>query len=196
VGAPPFQAQGAGEIIALQLFAKPEPPSTRVAVGADLEAIALRLLEKEPAARYASAAEVGDALARVLQRLDVRVSMPLAAAEPRASASHARAPLAVPTLDAVSPPPKSKLPIIAGAITVAVAAAVVLVIARGTKHEAPTPAPPPPPAPAAVVDPPKPPPPRETVEELAVPDPPKPKPKQKAPKGPTTQNGSPYFDKL
>jgi len=203
VGTPPFQAQGAGEIIALQLFAQPEPPSTRVAVGADLEAIVMRLLEKEPDARFASAAEAAEALGRVLQRLDVRTSMPHPAAGPRLSKSHARTPLAVPTPEVITPPPKSNLPIIAGAITVALAATAVLVLARGGSHTAPKIAPPPPPAPAPVIvaDPPKQPDPpqetpHETVEQLPLPDSPKPTQKSKPAKGPTTQNGSPYFDKL
>jgi serine/threonine-protein kinase len=194
VGTPPFQAQGAGEIIALQLFGQPEAPSKRVAIGADLEAIVLRLLEKEPDARFATANDVAEALAHVLHRLDVRVSMPHAAAEPKPTASQPRMPLAVPT---VAPPlPRSKLPIIAGAITVILAAAGVFMIARGDRHAASKAAVPPPPVPAAVVAPPKAtPPPQETVEQLPVPDEPKPRPRPKA-KGPTTQNGSPYFDKL
>ena len=195
VGTPPFQAQGAGEIIALQLFAKPEAPSARVKVGADLEAIVLRLLEKEPEARFASATELADALAHVLQRLDVRVSMP------HVAASESRVQLAVPTLDAVPPPPRSKLPIIAGAITVALAAAAVFLLARG-EHEAPPPPPAvaPAPAPAATAEPPKPTePPRETVEQLPVPDAPQPRPQKappRPPKGPTTDKDSPYFDHL
>jgi serine/threonine-protein kinase len=195
VGTPPFQAQGAGEIIALQLFAQPEAPSKRATVAADLEAIVMRLLEKEPEARFQSAAETSEALGRVLQRLDVRVSMPLAATEPRATAGHAK-PLPVPTV--VQPPATSKLPIIAGAITVALAAAVVFVIAHA-KHPGKPVTPPPAPVvaqPPPIVDPPKPPPPQETVEQLPVPESPPPKQKQKAAKGPTTQNGSPYFDKL
>ena len=99
----------------------------------------LRLLEKDPGARFQSAAEVGDALARVLQRLDVRVSVPLAAAEPRASATQPRVPLVVPTLDAAATPSRSKLPIVAGALTVALAAVAVFIVARTDhgEHRAP-----------------------------------------------------------
>jgi serine/threonine-protein kinase len=64
VGRPPFVADGAGEIIALQMFGVVEPPSRLVPVAPVMEQIVLRLLEKEPAARFDSAAEVVAALAR------------------------------------------------------------------------------------------------------------------------------------
>jgi serine/threonine-protein kinase len=83
VGAPPFVAEGAGEIIALQLFGEVEPPRARVpALSAPIEAIALRLLEKEPDARYQSAAELVDALARLLPSLSARLSAATAAPGP------------------------------------------------------------------------------------------------------------------
>jgi serine/threonine-protein kinase len=63
VGRPPFVADGAGEIIALQMFGEVEPPSRLAPVAPVMEQIVLRLLEKDPAARFDSAAEVVAALA-------------------------------------------------------------------------------------------------------------------------------------
>jgi serine/threonine-protein kinase len=63
VGRPPFLADGAGEIIALQMFGVVEPPSQLVPVTPVMEQIVLRLLEKDPADRFDSAAEVVAALA-------------------------------------------------------------------------------------------------------------------------------------
>ena len=59
-----FEGENAAEICARHLDEAPEPPSRRagVPVPADLEAIILRCLEKDPRARPASAAEVRDAL--------------------------------------------------------------------------------------------------------------------------------------
>jgi serine/threonine-protein kinase len=63
VGRPPFVADGAGEIIALQMFGQVEPPSRLAAVTPEMERLVLRLLEKDPAARFDSAADVVGALA-------------------------------------------------------------------------------------------------------------------------------------
>ncbi len=61
-----FEGENAAEICAKHLDEAPVPPSRRggVVVPADLESIILRCLEKDPAARPASAAEVRDALLR------------------------------------------------------------------------------------------------------------------------------------
>ena len=56
VGEPPFLAHGAGEIIAMQLFTEPEPPSRRAPVSPEMERLVLRLLAKEPDARPQTAA--------------------------------------------------------------------------------------------------------------------------------------------
>jgi len=59
-----FEGENAAEICAKHLDEMPEPPSRRagIPVPADLEAIILRCLEKDPSARPATAAEVRDAL--------------------------------------------------------------------------------------------------------------------------------------
>ena len=216
VGEPPFVAVGAGEIIALQLFAKPTPPSERLAeISPAMEQIVMRLLDKEPDARFQSAAAVSDALAAAFGRLGVRASTPLPVGAPRPSLvltqrTHAAAgPLIVPTLDELPPPKRNRLPIIAAAITLAIAAGVVMIVlARGGADDAP---PPPPPTTKRIAAPVEPPPRDEPGSAVPV-QPPQPKeapkpprvivtpPKQPPPchgkSGSHTINCSPTEDKL
>jgi serine/threonine-protein kinase len=57
-GQPPFVADGPGDVIARHLYFEPQPPrSRRAEIPPELEEIVLRLLKKEPRARYATAAE-------------------------------------------------------------------------------------------------------------------------------------------
>lgn len=63
-GRPPFRGAGAGDVIAAHLMTPPPAPRSLVPeVSRTLEASVLRLLEKDPAARYQSARETMDALA-------------------------------------------------------------------------------------------------------------------------------------
>ena len=190
VGKPPFVAEGAGELIAQHMFELPVAPSARgIQVSPDLEVITMRLLEKEPADRYASASEVVDALGRVLQRLDIKTSM--------------RHPVAPPPGETLIVPAQtpSRLPLIAGALTAIVAGAAAVLIARGIHRDAPQkPEPPPLATPQPVAPPPAPPAPdranvEPTVQQLVPPADP-PKPVVKKPKHLTTANGSPIEDKL
>jgi serine/threonine protein kinase len=74
-GGPPFVAEGAGEIISLQLFAEPELPSARrPGVSEEMDRITMRLLAKEPADRFASAHELVDALSAAIPTLSGRMS--------------------------------------------------------------------------------------------------------------------------
>ncbi|MBC7973978.1 MAG: serine/threonine protein kinase, partial [Myxococcales bacterium] len=65
VGRPPFVAEGGGEIIALQMFGEVEPPSRLATITPEMDALVLRLLEKDPAQRPSSAAEVMTALTAI-----------------------------------------------------------------------------------------------------------------------------------
>jgi serine/threonine-protein kinase len=58
-GQPPFVAEGAGEIIARHLYFEPARPRTlRASLRPEVEELVLRLLQKDPAARPSTAAEV------------------------------------------------------------------------------------------------------------------------------------------
>jgi len=61
-GRPPFVAEGAGEIIALQMFGEVVPPSRLAPVTPEMERLVLRLLDKDPAQRFASAGDLASAL--------------------------------------------------------------------------------------------------------------------------------------
>jgi serine/threonine protein kinase len=64
VGEAPFPKGGSGEVIAMHLFEEVRPPHERVPdISPELDKIILRLLQKDPADRYASAQEVARALA-------------------------------------------------------------------------------------------------------------------------------------
>ena len=147
VGAPPFVAEGAGEIIAMHMFTAPEAPRARLpSISPELEAITLKLLDKEPDGRYATAAETAAALGAVLGRLSGRPStvlpgagaslpealytpsvFPLAAAGPApAQAGPSLLSGRMPMLHEDEPPPvekKSLMPVIAAVMTVAIAGA-------------------------------------------------------------------------
>ncbi|MEJ7599845.1 MAG: serine/threonine-protein kinase [Kofleriaceae bacterium] len=139
VGTPPFVAEGAGEIIAMQMFAEPEPPSVRlVEIAPEMEQLVLRLLAKEPHDRPHSADEVVAVLASLGARLSTRLSAPLAVAESR--------PLRVTQLPTSNlpgdgppeaPQKKSSLGLVAGIVTVVIAAGVVGVVALANKDGAP-----------------------------------------------------------
>ena len=64
-GRPPFTQQGAGELIGAHLYATPEPPGKFATVSPGLEAMIMRCLAKDPAARPQTAAELGSELARL-----------------------------------------------------------------------------------------------------------------------------------
>jgi len=67
-GRPPFVAEGAGEIIALQMFGEVVPPSRLAPVTPEMEDLVLRLLDKEPARRFATAGELASALTHLDRR--------------------------------------------------------------------------------------------------------------------------------
>jgi WD40 repeat protein len=72
-GHPPFCGSTSLETVHLMLLMDPLPPSrVRPGLPRDLETVCLRCLEKEPARRYASAAELADDLERFLDGKPVR----------------------------------------------------------------------------------------------------------------------------
>jgi eukaryotic-like serine/threonine-protein kinase len=79
-GDPPFIADGAAEILAMQLYGEPVPPRERVpALSAELDDLILRMLAKDPDERPQSASEVVDALAclpSLSERLSAMVMVP------------------------------------------------------------------------------------------------------------------------
>lgn len=158
-GRPPFMSdQGTGMMIAAHLRdAAPDPRTFNPAVPAPLAAIALRCLEKEPAARFQSAAELRNALVAAGANAPLSKPPGASAAEqymetlaPGLVPSHA--PIATaPTTHAQSaaqvmtaPPPakgKSRAPLVAGLVVVAAVAGVGAFVAlkkNDTKSAAPT----------------------------------------------------------
>jgi serine/threonine-protein kinase len=64
VGRPPFVRKTGVQVLAAHLHEPPLPPSSlRAEVPADLEAVVLRCLEKDPAKRFPDADSLGRALA-------------------------------------------------------------------------------------------------------------------------------------
>lgn len=77
---PPFTGQDRQELLRKIAFEEPRPPRrVNRSIPADLETILLKALAKEPAARYLSAQELADDLARFLHDEPVRARRPTAA---------------------------------------------------------------------------------------------------------------------
>ncbi|HRZ37775.1 MAG TPA: serine/threonine-protein kinase [Candidatus Paceibacterota bacterium] len=73
VGRAPFQTSSLAEAFRQVLETEPAPPrSSSLAVPKDLQTIALKCLEKEPARRYATAQELADDLGRFLRNEPIR----------------------------------------------------------------------------------------------------------------------------
>ncbi len=153
-GVPPFNGEGAGEIIALQMFSPPQPLRDRLAsVSPELEEIVMKLLEKEPPDRYQSAAEVVAALSNATSKLATRLSAELPNAglsSPRFTYTPGSKQLTVPargqlkgTLEderptQIAPAKKSSMPLIAGVVTVALAGgAAIIALTRSSDDTAP-----------------------------------------------------------
>jgi eukaryotic-like serine/threonine-protein kinase len=96
-GAVPFEGESAVTIALKQVSAQPVPPSQRnAAVGPALDAVVMKALAKEPAARYASADEFIAALQQAREA-------PAALAVPNGAPTAATAVLADPTAPAPAP---------------------------------------------------------------------------------------------
>jgi serine/threonine-protein kinase len=146
VGRPPFVAEGAGEIIALQMFGQIEPPSRLAPVSPAMEQIVMRLLEKDPAARFDSAGDLVIALAAFDAGLTQRSTWPVGQPAMRAAIDGApawpsaeRPSLADATQPDVAPRRRSLVPRIAGAIAIAAIGAMIAYASLRNRDE---PAPP------------------------------------------------------
>jgi serine/threonine protein kinase len=155
-GVPPFNAEGAGEIIALQMFSPPQPLRDRLAsVSPELEAIVMKLLEKEPEDRYQQAADVAAALGGVASRLSGRLSAELPNAglsSPRFTYTPGSKQLTVPargnlkgTLEderptMMAPAKKSSMPLVAGVVTVLLAGGAAIIALTRSSEETEKPA--------------------------------------------------------
>ncbi len=141
-GRPPFVSPNAAELIKMHLLTAPEPPSRYAPVSPQLDQIVMRLLEKEPGARFQHGGELIDALDPLLGSL---LGSPLGAPVAAPGAAPLGASFGALSLADERRPdvrePKSSMGIVAGVITVGIAAAVGLFIAtRGGGDEAPKPA--------------------------------------------------------
>ena len=151
VGTPPFVGSGSGELIALHMFEEPVPPRTRVpSVSAAFESVILKLLAKEPDARFQSANAVVEALhlRQPANSASMTIPQPLAREQPAPTAPRPR---------------RNLMPLVAGGITVFLIVVAVIVIALQPRSKAsppkadqgPTPTiPTQPPAPVTVTSPP------------------------------------------
>ena len=189
VGQPPFVAEGAGEIIALQMFGTAQPPSVRgVDLAPELEQLVMQLLEKEPSARLQSAAEAVEALDGLLGITGT--IPPRVTGTPRVPKLVTRNGARTTDVADLEPqqatvrvePRKRKSPLVfalAGFAVASAIAATVIVMASSSPAPTPapisapvptptpTPAPPPPPTPTPVASPPPPAPPPPPVSKKA-----------------------------
>ncbi|HSK03147.1 MAG TPA: serine/threonine-protein kinase [Kofleriaceae bacterium] len=143
-GRPPFVSPNAAELIKMHLDTAPEPPSRYAPVSPQLEQIVMRLLEKEPGARFQHGGELIEAIDPLLGSLPGAPAGGPVAARPSVPAGIG-APLSMPLslADERAPDtrePRSSMGLIAGLITVGIAAAVGLLLAlRGGGDDEPKP---------------------------------------------------------
>jgi len=121
-GRPPFVAEGAGEIIALQMFEQVVPPSQLAPVTPEMDRLVLRLLEKDPARRFGNAGEVVTALSRLDRRPTSAMTHPPVMPGESAELSGLRPEDTAPRLDdtaaVTAPRRRLAIPLVAGALGV------------------------------------------------------------------------------
>jgi serine/threonine-protein kinase len=86
-GKPPFDQSNAGSVVIAHVHERPQPPSIKrgAPLPVDLEAVVMRCLEKDPAARYATGAEVATALTQCADAAAVHIVRPASSSRPPAS---------------------------------------------------------------------------------------------------------------
>ena len=154
VGRPPFLAEGIGDIIAMHLR-EPAPVPSRVAPGIppEVDAIVMRCLEKDPALRFASAAELAHAIGGLLGSTP-QVPTGLPAMRPASHAMPTTLSSVAGAMAGSAAPRRRSALIIAGVAALGVVGGGVWLALRGggehpVEHAATPPTPPPPvPAPA------------------------------------------------
>ncbi len=127
----PFRGETFAEILAKQVTETPPEPSTIATVSAELDRLIMRCLDKDPAGRPQSVAELGSALAdavsggvqAVPEHLSAK-SMALPATElalptPPSASAGSTAPLSIPSVTTVA---RRKSPVVVGVILVGLAA--------------------------------------------------------------------------
>jgi len=144
-GQPPFAVDGPGDVIARHLYFEPTPlRSLRDGVRPELERLVLRLLKKEPKARYSTAADLVRAIDELVASMppgddagDFARTLPMAST---AASTASETTLRSAASQAARPPRRQvrdrHLGIIAGVATVAIALVVLIIIfAIGGSHE-------------------------------------------------------------
>jgi eukaryotic-like serine/threonine-protein kinase len=112
-GRPPFIGEGGGEVLAAQIYEEAERPRELAPhLPEPLEAVILRLLEKDPAARYDSATELAKALRKIVGASGHISSQPTPTPTPtpRPSVDAMRTTLASAASATISSPPETFAP--------------------------------------------------------------------------------------
>ena len=136
-GRPPFVGEGGGEVLAAQIYEEPPAPRELAPhVPKSLEAVILRLLEKDPAARYGTADELAKALRGLVQLTGEFASLPAPTPSPtprpRSNAEAMRTTLASAASATISSPPEAPASSRRGRRrTIAIAAGAIAAVAIG-----------------------------------------------------------------
>jgi serine/threonine-protein kinase len=116
-GAVPYDGESMTALVALVMTELPVPPSRRRAgIGADLEGVIMRCLQRDPAYRYPTAAALAQALAPIAQGYrTAQPSFPDASWAPHRGAPSGPVPFTQPWSAASSPPGVGHAPSVPGA---------------------------------------------------------------------------------
>lgn len=142
-GRPPFDAVGAGELIALHLL-EPAPRTSSRAVGVPpaVDALIARCLEKDPARRFASGAELATAIGALLGTAPSAGAVPAIAARntpvPVGAAQTTLSTAAGMSMPSATPTPKRSRGWLVAGVAVAAIGGVAYIAVRGSYEAKPT----------------------------------------------------------
>jgi len=142
VGAPPFDREGLGDIIAAHMFEPPPAPSTRCAhLAPGVDEIVLRCLAKSPGDRFQTMQELAGAIDRLLARITAPDSATMVIAAPIPAAPN-RTPTTVGSsagqVSTTQPPARPRrLGVAAAALVIVAGAAVAIVLVARRGDPAP-----------------------------------------------------------